>query len=143
MRTINVLLTLTETVTAPGLGTIFTQYVGSVIFQLQSSQNWFQISAQLLHPPPPQQNHTSPHETIRLHANAVLFRSAVPPEAQTLAFDNKISSQLSSFLIFTSFTLSSRLLSCSGPSVPHIIISENTNTTAQMVTAASFHWMNS
>lgn len=145
VRTINAPHTLT---TASDSSTIFTQYAGSVIFQLWSSQNLFQISTQLLcnpHVPRLAHDHTSDCMLMRFYLGAEF-----PPEAQTLVFDNEISSQLSSVPISASFALSShlppftvRLLSCSGPSVAHIIISENTNTTAQMGTAAPFHRMNS
>lgn len=154
VRTINTPLALAETVTASDSGTIFAQFVGSVIFQPQSSQNQFQISVQLLFSYPPSTPRLARSYIREKPSDCMLMQfylgAEFPPEAQTLAFGNKISSQLSPFPIFPSFALSSRLppfaaqlLSCSGPSVPHIIISENTNTTTQMLTATSFHWMNS
>lgn len=86
VRTINAPLTLAETVTASDSGTIFVQYVGSVIFQLQSSESVSNLSpAAVLSIPPPRTLCSAPStithqsETIRLHANAVLLRSWVSP----------------------------------------------------------------
>lgn len=151
MRTINAPLALAEIVTASDSGhnfhTIcwFCNLPTSVLPESVSN-----LSPAAVPPTPPLLPRLARSHIRAKPSDCMLMQfylgAEFPPEAQTLAFDNKISSQLSPFPIFTSFALSSRLppsavrlLSSSGPSVPHIIISENTNTAAQMVTAASFH----